>query len=174
VTRLTYTGNPDQDLKAVYEAQKKEYDEMYRPVNREMIASINSTEMVDTAKANANTDFDAMQGQSQRMASRFGLSYNPAEQAELANRTAGARALNYTNVVNNAQTNQYERNMAMQDQMINVGRGIAQSGVSNMNTAANAKNQRDMTNDSIDAQNKAAKYNSISQMVQLGAMIALM
>ncbi|GAA4647921.1 hypothetical protein GCM10023116_01830 [Kistimonas scapharcae] len=96
MTRLTYTGNPEQDLAAVYEAQKKEYDSMYRPVNREMIASINSTEMVDTAKANANADFDAMQGQSQRMASRFGLSYNPAEQQELANRTAGARALNYT------------------------------------------------------------------------------
>ncbi|GAA4647922.1 hypothetical protein GCM10023116_01840 [Kistimonas scapharcae] len=81
--------------------------------------------------------------------------------------------MNYTNVVNNAQTNQYERNMAMQDQMINVGRGIAQSGVSNMNTAANAKNQRDMTNESIDAQNKAAKYQSYSQMLQLGALAAV-
>lgn len=56
--RLYYNGDAQGTLSQVSAAQKAEYDSIYRPINREMIRSVDSTGMVDSAKANANSGFD--------------------------------------------------------------------------------------------------------------------
>ena len=154
---LTYTGNANQTLDQVSAAQKLEYDQIYRPINRQMIASVDSTEMVDSAKANANTGFDNAKQRESRMAERYGINYTDIQQNEIEHRNNAAKSLNYDDVVNRSRLAQYDRNTGVQNDMIAVGRGIDNSAYQQLTQAAGLETQRNNNNNQIAAQNSAAK-----------------
>ena len=58
---LSYNGDPSSTLARVADLDRAEYNSVYRPINREMIASTNSTDLVNSAKSTANTNFDTSQ-----------------------------------------------------------------------------------------------------------------
>ncbi len=168
--RLHYNGDPNSTLNQVYSAQKAEYDKVYRPINQEMIASADSTEMVDSAKANANSGFDGAKARESRMAGRYGISYNPIQQKEINHRNSAAKSLNYDDVVNRSRLSQYDRNTQVMNDMISVGRGIDNSANQQLIQAANLQTQRENNNANISAQNDAAQTQMMGSLASAGIM----
>ena len=167
-TRLSYNGDPNWTLEEVYRAELDEYNNKYRPINREMIASVDSTEMVDSAKTSANEGFDNAKERQDRMAERYGMTYSAIQQAESQNRNAAARALNYDNTVNNARLAQYERNNQVRNEMIAVGRGIDNSAYQQLTNAANLQTQRENQNNQMSAQADAANTQMMGSLASAG------
>lgn len=168
--RLHYNGNASSTLSQVSAAQKAEYDRIYRPINQQMIQSVDSTGMVDSAKANANSGFDEAKARESRMAERYGINYTQIQQDEINRRNSAARSLNYDDMVNRSRLAQYDRNTNVMTDMIGVGRGIDNSANQQLSQAANLQTQRENNNAQIAAQNSAAK----TQMAGSMAMMAMM
>ena len=171
---LTYNGDPGKTLEQVYEADRKEYNEVYRPINREMIASTNSREMVDAAKTSANTNFDASGARNRRMAERLGINMNMLEQKETGHRQAASKGLNYDHTVNTARMNQYERNSGIRDEMIAVGRGIDTTAYKMLSESATLQSQREAANTQAAAQAEAQAAGLMGSMASTGMMAGYM
>ena len=171
--RLQYNGNAQQTLNQVSAAQRAEYEQIYRPINKKMIESVNSTDMVDSAKANANSGFDGAKARERRMAERYGMNYTQLQRNEINHRNNAARSLNYDDSVNQRRLAQYERNTGVMNQMVAVGRGIDTSANQQLTNAANLQTQRDNNNRQLAAQNSAAKSQMIGSVASAGIMAAL-
>lgn len=162
--RLYYNGDAQGTLSQVSAAQKAEYDSIYRPINREMIRSVDSTGMVDSAKANANSGFDDAKARESRMAERYGINYTQIQQDEINRRNNAARSLNYDDTVNRSRLAQYDRNTKVRDDMIAVGRGIDSSANQQLTQAANLQTRRENNNRQIAAQNSASRTQMMGGM----------
>ena len=162
------------NLKEIADEQEKEYQELYRPINRELVASVDDTSIVDAAKESAGAAFDQARGRTSRQLSRFNVMPDALAQREFTHSLAGSRALNYTGNVNNATLSQFERNQRMQDAMIDVGKGVQSSALANAQGAAASSNAIMNQNSQIAAQNTAARNQMIGSTVGTVAMIALM
>lgn len=162
--------DPSQTLSRVSNEQQAFYNDVYRPLAQGLIGEVNSTEMVDTAKANAGTNYAQGLQRNERQRSRLGYNDTALDQARQAHTTALDRGAMVDGQINQARTDQYERNVGLRNELINVSRGIAGQATDSLGTAANLQTQRENTNDSIDAQNRAAKYQT---MGQIGGMLAL-
>lgn len=159
-------GDPNATLRSVYEQQEREYQNVYRPINRELIASVDSNELVNAAKKNAGVGFGATgQARTQRQLSRYGLDVSNLAAQEAAYAFNNAGRLNYIDSVNNAYIDQYERNTGLRDQMINVGRGLATSAQNNLSAAAQSQTAVENQNRAIEAQNAAARDQTIGAVV---------
>lgn len=168
--RLTYNGDAQNTLSRVSAAQDAEYQRIYRPINQQMIQSVNATDMVGSAKANANSGFDDAKGREARMAERYGIDYTAIQQNEIDRRNSAARALNYDDTVNQSRLSQYERNMGVMNQMVAVGRGIDSSANQQLTQAANMQTQRQNNNRQMAAQNSAAKTQMAGSLASAGIL----
>lgn len=168
------TGDANSTLRQIYNQQEREYQEVYRPINRELIASTDSTAIVDAAKRHAGLGFGAMgEARTQRHLSRYGLEATPlaAQEATYTNNNAGR--LNYIDSVNNAYLQQYERNTGVRDEMINVGRGVADSAQQNLTSAAASQTAVKNQNAAIAAQNSAARTQTLGAVAALALAIMI-
>ena len=172
--RLDYNGDPNSTLANVSEAKLDEYNRVYRPLNREMIAGADSTAMVDAAKNDTNPAFDASEQRSRRMAQRYGINFSAVEQNERTHQNAAARSLNFDNTVNRARLGQYERNNQVRNDMIAVGRGIDTSAMQQLGQAASLQTQRENQNNQISAQNDAARSQMMGAVGSAAMMAAIM
>ena len=104
------------------------------------------------------------------MAERLGINLNSLEQKEQGHRQAGAKALNYDDIVNQSRMHQYERNNTVRNNMIGVGRGIGSSAYQQLSSAANLQSQREAANERASAQADASN----TQMMAGVASAAIM
>ncbi|WP_067586398.1 hypothetical protein [Endozoicomonas ascidiicola] len=165
---ISYNGDSAGTLSKVANLDQAYYDQTYRPLNREIIGSINSTELVDAAKNNANASFEQGEQRSDRMLERYGMNLNSLEQAEDTRRSASSKSLNYDNVVNGSRMAQYDRNVGLRNEMISIGRGIDNSAHNQLQNAAGLQTQRENANRQIEAQNKSAKYSNMAAGASAG------
>jgi hypothetical protein len=171
---LDVNQNAEYNLAVMQKAQEHEYQNVYRPINKAMIASTESRGLVDAAKANANTGFAHAAGRAKREMGRYGIQADSLQRREQDYSLNSARNLNEVDTVNRAYVDQYERNTGVRDSMINVGRHIEGSALSNTRNAATTMNQIDAQNELIEAQNDAAKSRFIGGMVGGFAQVMMM
>jgi len=160
--------DPNKLLSAISASEEKHYQDTFRPLNQMLVGEVNSTRLIDTAKATAGRKFDAGLRRNERQRSRFGFNDTRLDQQKSTDVATGERGLGYDSLVNGARVDQYERNVGLRDELINLSRGIAQNATGDISTAADLQTQRDNNNAQIKSQGKAAK----SQMFgQVGGML---
>ncbi len=159
-------GKPDDILSAINDVQKKEYQDNYRALNKQMMDTVNSTTLVDEARVDADRFFDQAEGRGERMAGRYGINYTPFERAEVTRRGEAARGLNYDHMINMARRHQYERNTLVRDNLLAVSDGLQTSTLGQLETAATLQMQREHANRQIAAQNQAARFGMIGDLLE--------
>ena len=167
---ISYNGDAAATLDQVSRADKAEYDQVYRPLNQQMIAAVNSTSLVDAAKGSANKGFDSAKAREGRMAERYGINFSALQQTESGHQSNAKRGLNYDYTLNTARMNQYERNVGVRNDMIAVGRGIDASAYKQLSNSANLQTHRENANRQAQAQANASQSQMMGSMVSAGMM----
>lgn len=152
------------------EKEEERYQDMYRPLNKDIIGSIGNNEIVNEAKKSLDqADPLASQARRKRQLERYGVQ----ESALDAKRNNQLDSLNTTlqrsKVLSDARMSQYNRDDMVRNEMINMGRQISQSGMSGLNTAAQNEQQRKQAESQAKAQASAQKM----QMAGMGIGLAL-
>lgn len=163
------------DELALQAAQSEEarYQELYRPLNQELLRDVDSTRIVDAAKEQATLTAARREGQNTRNLARYGVSADPLAQKELQRVGTLNNAKFYDDAVNQARVDQYERNQTLRGELINIGRGMARSGQNGLADAANNQVARDNANASAKAQNAAARDQFYGQVAGTALMAAM-
>ena len=172
--RVNVSGTPDDNFEAVAKAEKLYYDNVFRPHNKKLIADVDSTELVDTAKNNADRRYDESQARSKRQRERLGVAETALDRTRNEYDSALAKGLNFDTLVNNSRVDQYERNVGLRNELVNTSRGIAKEATDGLSTAATLQTQRENNNESIKAQNKAARNQTAGQLAGMAMMAVMM
>jgi len=169
------SSTPDDKLVQVAQQEDKHYQDTYRPLNQQLISEVNSTKMVDSAKKAAAGQYTAGLRRNERQRERYGYNDTALDDYYQGEAVSGAKGLSYDTTVNNSRVDQYERNVGLRNELINMSRGISKDATDGMTTASRLKTQRDNNNANISAQNSAAKSSFIGQaggMLATAAMLA--
>jgi len=176
VRRLSTTlvNNPDSALASVTKQNLALYNQLYRPLNRELMGEIDSRAMIEAAKDQIETGTtpEETQQRSQRMASRFGIGGNTLDLRRSKVSSELTQALDNDDLVNNARVSQYERNKGLREELAAIGRGIATSSTDSLNTAADLSNARQNNNAAIKAQNSAQRTQTAASVASMALMAA--
>lgn len=152
----------------------KRYQETYMPQEEELAAQLNDRSIINDAKANANSSFDGAAGRAQRAIGRYGIQQNAA-QRQYSDRGEGLRrARNYVDQVNNANLDQYDRNIGLRDNLINIGQGIQADSLSQQGNQAASATGRINNHETASTAHKAQRRASNSQLLGSGLMLAAM
>lgn len=154
----TTTGKQSADQIAADVAQQEEerYQELYRPLNQELMQEVDSTELIDDAKGIAAQASSDQEARRKRNLARYGVSLDQLGQQEVARANKSNTALTLDTAVNQAADAQDQLNTNLQNELINIGRGISQSGQQGLTLAANLETQRNNYNSQLEAQQDAA------------------
>lgn len=159
--------NRSADDLALESAEREEarYQDMYRPHNQKIMDSIGNNAIVDSAKKSLNQAQDGSEARRKRNLARYGVT-ETAFEAQNNNRLDKLQnALTRSSVMGDANLKQYERDDMLRNEMINLGRNIATSGQSGLDTAAARETARRNQQKQMDAAHSAQK-------MQLGASLA--
>ncbi|MGH1374439.1 MAG: hypothetical protein ACRBBW_20550 [Cellvibrionaceae bacterium] len=173
IQRIGISDSPDKNLANVADQKQQYYDSVFRPLNRQLIGDVNSTALVDTAKDNADRRFTDTVARNKRQRSRLGVVDTALDQKRNDYATSLSQGVNFDTQVNDARVEQYERNVGLRNEMVNVGRGISDQATDGLSTAAALQTQRENNNANIKAQNKAAQNQTNGQIAGM-AMMAMM
>lgn len=168
--------NPDQMLANTVNRKTARYNDFYIPIERQAVDSIKDKSLIQEGLRRATDERipAAAIARQERDAARFGMINNdPLARAEQARGAGLNRALYVTNTMNNALMDQYSRNTAMRNEMLNIGRGVASEAQDNMQSAATAQHQREAANDAAKANAKAAKQAQTQAIVGTVVTIAV-
>lgn len=171
--RLSMGGDANAMQSRAAEVERNFYDDLYRPVNRELIGDVNSSRLIDSAKSNANKGYDSGQTRGLRQRQRRGVNATALDSSRQRVTQQQGQGLNYDTQVNNSRIAQVERNDGLRSEMVNLSRDLASQATTGLGAAAQNATQRENTNNSIDAQNDAAKKQTQGQVAGM-AMMALM
>lgn len=156
-------------LEAAYKEEKR-YQDTYRPLNQELMAEKNSTAIMDSARKTLSDATDAADARRRRQLGRYGVTETAYDTVENRRRNKISDALNNSATMGAATLAQHERNEALRNELINMGRGISQSGHSGLSEAASMETQRRNQQAMAEAQHDAAK----TQMIGTGTGLLLM
>lgn len=168
--KVNPNGSPSQILGDLAANQQQYYTDTFRPLNREMIGDVYSNRLVDLAKENADKNYKEGQARAERQRARYGFTQTNLDRAHDA--AADTKGLNYDALVNTARTEQYERNVGLRNELINMSRGIARSAMDGLGDAASMEAGRQANNRNISAQNKAQRNQTIGTAISTILMIA--
>lgn len=158
-------------LGQIQEEQQKFYEEAYRPLGREMVADVNSTAIVDAAKAGTSSysaERTAQRGARQR--ARLGITGTPSEQAMSEYQASLGATTTADGAINQARVQQKERNDALRTDLLNISRGIQTSAINSATNAATTEANRNATNANAAAQNKTARNAATGTLASLALM----
>lgn len=162
-------------LGRIQEEQQQFYDEAYRPLAREMIADVNSTAIVDAAKAGVDgysAERTAQRGARQR--ARLGVTGTPSEQALSEYQASLGATTTADGAINQARVQQKERNDALRSDLLNISRGIQTSAINSATNAASTEANRNAANENASAQNKAARNQAMGTMASMALMAVML
>lgn len=162
-------NDPNSALAAVARREQKRYEQDYIPVEDKAIASLDDMSIIEDAKrrvTNGNSIGRSKQ-RAARDAARYGFRQTAAQQANADVGLAINKAGGDADILNAARINQFDRNRGFRNQLINIGRGVADQAQSGLSDAASMQTQRNNANRQAKAQKKA-------QGMQLAATAAMM
>lgn len=145
--------------------QWNHYLNTFAPLEKELIADINSTAIVDNAAKTVANQTAAADGVLDRTMERYGMQNAPAVQQErLERQQALGDAANAAQTMNTARLDQRDRNMALASTMMQQGRGVAGSGMSALSSAASNEASRNSANAQLKAQRSAQTWSTIGTL----------
>ena len=173
--RVAYNGNNAEELLSqISDSDRAEYEANYRPVNQRLIESVNSTELVDLAKERSGVNDAATAERQKRMSLRFGMGGSALDKSRSSYTSGLARGADADGLINDSRIDQYERNVGMRDQMIQLGRGIATSSTNSLSNAAAGENATRNANSNAAAQNTAQNMQMAGSVVSTAIMAAML
>lgn len=167
-----YASEADKVATETARAEEQRYQEMYRPLNQELIQSLNTEYKgpgIDFAKqAKLN------EARRQRQMSRYGMRQSAEDQVETKRLTALNNAAEKQFAIDNAYRSEFDRRENVRAEMMNLGRGIATSSQAGLDTAAANATNRANANEANKAAADQAKSQAQTSMLASAAMIAAM
>ena len=161
---IAASNDPSANLANVGRMEEAYYNDVFRPLNRELIASVDSTEIIDTAKATANKNTLASIERGKRQRTRRGITATKLDQSRNKYSETLEQGVNYDQQVNSARVKQYERNTSLREGLINKSRNIAAQATDGLSQASNMQTQRENNNRAASAQNSAARNQMIGSV----------
>ena len=151
--------------------EEARYQEIYRPVNQDLIAELGENRLLEAAKQEVgNYDPNESAQRVSREMGRVGgqVTAHQAERMADANKLTTAQDTSFT--LDNARFSQRTFNDSLRTELINVGRGVSSSGNAGLQDAANSEAARDAANAQASAQAKAGRMQAIGTTIGLAAM----
>jgi hypothetical protein len=159
--------------KAVTQWQNKEWDDFQNkythPIN-DRLAELNSTKLVDSARATAINRAPIQAAVQKRRIGRYDVNIGPEQKASAERLNALNTQQNRVNSVNQARFAQTDLNDANALSLSNMGNQIKNQGMNQISQAAGLQVNRNAANDANAAANKAQR----NSMIMSGAMMAAM
>lgn len=162
--------NPSQTFADITRREQHRYERNYIPVENAVIGSLGDRSVIDEARDNATAGFEGLQGRQDRSLRRYGVSLDPLQQQETQRRAGMGKSLTYDSAVNDAELYQRERNDSLRNELINVGRGVAQEANAGFAEASGLQAQRDANNRAAKAQSKASAWGTAGSMASAAIM----
>lgn len=164
---VTYNEkDPASTLAQVTARQRAIYEQDYIPVENDAIKSLRDMSIIDDAKERISSDTTrtTAKARSQRELSRFGLRQTAAESESQDNTLALGVAANSADTVNNARLNQFDRNVGFRNELINIGRGVSQSGTQSLTEAGSIQTNRENADRAARAQASANRWGILGSL----------
>lgn len=156
---ITYDNNdPSKTLASISDREMERFQFFYRPVQQDVIRSLQDTSIVDDARRDLSSAFEGRQARTEREMRRFGLTADPATRAYMDQNAAMDRSLHTDSTMNEARLEQKERNDGLRRSLIDIGRGYSDISQSGLADAASNQAQRDAANRQAKAAGKAQNY----------------
>lgn len=168
------TNDPEVGVQQLAQQESDFYNETYRPIIRDLVGETDSTQLIDTAKENADAGYEDAQQRGLRMRQRYGVYGNAAQKDKQAYKQNVSKGLNYDFQVNKARNDQFEHNYGLRQNLTQIGRGIAVDAMGDMSVAAQLRNNRENTNASLDAQQDASNTATNASLATAAIYIASM
>jgi len=162
--------NPNATLADITRQNNEIYNQVYVPVEDQVISELSENNITAGAKAKAEAGFDSTQARNQRGLSRYGIELSQLQQREFARQASLSRSLTVDAAVNDAELAQRERDDNLRNELINIGRGVAQEAQSSFSDASALQTQREANNAAGKASQKAAG----AQMIGTAASAAIL
>ena len=169
VDELPAVSDPDATYSDVVEGQYEQYVSNFRDFENALIASRDSTDLIDAAREDTPQQIALAEGIAKRNRERYGYRPTAVEAQEMERATQRGGALNLAGNVNNARLAQRDANQRLLSDLINIGQGVNRSSLSGLGSAAQnaASRQQAYQNDKA-----AYKQQSAGFLGRIGGAIA--
>lgn len=158
------SSDPDAILAQVIKRDQAIYNHFYRPVQQDVIASLNDTSIVDDTREAILSGQADQPARAQRTLRRYGQQMTPIQAAQAERRAAFDQALEFDSGVNEARIDLKERNDSLRRELINIGRGVAGDATSGLGEAAGLQAQREANNRNARAAARAQNYQTAASL----------
>tara|TARA_R100000482_G_scaffold124135_1_gene75968 strand:+ start:4141 stop:4842 length:702 start_codon:yes stop_codon:yes gene_type:complete len=146
---LPAVSDPDATYADVVEGQYEQYIRNFRDFENALIASRNSTDLIDAAREDTPQQIALAEGIARRNRERYGYRPTAVEAQEMQRATQRGGALTLAGGLNNARLAQRDANQRLLSDLINIGQGVNRSSLSGLGSAAQnaASRQQAFQND---------------------------
>ncbi len=171
VTTIDEGFNPSEAQAQVTAGQDEIARTQFEPIEDRLIDKVSSSTEPDVKRAGNITrqQFINSRQTFARDLTRRGLSLTTAQQDSIARRRAITETKGIATTKNLTRRGLDDRNRNLLGSLAGLGKGIASSASSGLNTAANAQSSREATGRSLKQQAQASKVGGASMGVGLGA-----
>ena len=153
---------PDQEFADITRQQYDDFIANFGGLENALIArSKNDTSLIDKARVDSGKAAGIATGIANRNASRFGVALTPDMLQAREASTQRASALGSSDAINNARLAQYDANMGLQNNLIDIGSGLNTTSINAMGSLANTATQRNMANATAKSQYKQNMWSTI-------------
>ena len=161
------------------EWMEDDWEARFKPVEEMLLGELenrdtNTRENVSAAQEAAKTSYDATLGMSERNMQMYGTELDADQQAAAdrsAEITGQGTQIAAGNLARDASTARYDQ---LEQNMVSLGRGVQGAAISGMGSAAGLEANRNATNQSIYAQNKANAWGAAGSVASMAAMAMMM
>jgi len=163
--------DPNKALASATDILSARKEKFFWQVQNDLLDSVDSTALVDTAKASVQGGLERQQARTRRSLARFGVAVTPS-QAKEANRLAVLQS-SATNagVVNNARIAQTARNDQAKAQLFNDSLALTQQSVDQLSRASRLATQRETNYQQRRAKYKAGKSATLGSLGSLALTV---
>ena len=164
---LPEVSDPNKVYSQILRDDYNQFQELFGPLQRSLLAEVGSTELVDRAPEVAARQDRLSRGIRQRNLERYGgAGLSAAQLSEQERSLQRAGQLGLAGGINVARRNQRQRNQALLAELAGIGRGINQQALAGLGTAAAGASARRNAY-------KGVVQNYQNQMLGLGSTLLL-
>jgi hypothetical protein len=167
-------GNPDQTMANILRGQQQFRNQIYTPLENDVLSQIGDGSLVDAARDAAQQNLGGTAERAERMASRYGGLSSPLQAAELSRKAKLGDATAATGLVNNARIAQDERDQGLQQSMINYYRGVQGNAMGGLSEAANSQVSRENAVSQANAARRAQQTQMVGSLAASALMMAFL
>lgn len=166
-------NNPKQTLADITNKLDQRKRDFFWKVEDDLIASIDDTSIVDTAKANASKGFGLQQEQNARAMSRYGVMPTASQKRNATRMSELDSSTNYASTVNTSRLAQFDRNENLKTQLLNNSRALTGQTIDGLSNAASLQSSREQDYQNRRASYQTQKNQTIGMIAGLSAMAFL-